>query len=277
MTPYNELNAISAPTLALYVPALPDTDAPLAAPSALPPLPVLPAYFHDEASRRQRVSAMFDSTAQHYDWITSVMSFGSGRRYRRDALLRHGLAAGMRHLDVGAGTGVIALTGQQIVGHAGLAIALDPSQPMLQVARRAGVHCVVPGRGESLPCADGSMDFLSMGYALRHVRDLHGTFREYARVLKPRGRLLLLEITRPEGRLARTALKFYMKSVVPTIALLFRRSAETRTLMRFYWETIEHCVPPATILHALGAAGFAEIERRVVLGIFSEYVARRPG
>lgn len=255
---------------------LPDTDAPLAVPSPLPPLPVLPAYFHDEASRRRRVSALFDSTAQHYDWITSVMSFGSGRRYRRDALLRHGLAAGMRHLDVGAGTGVIALTGQQIVGEAGLAVALDPSQPMLQVARRAGVQCVVPGRGENLPCADGSIDFLSMGYALRHVRDLHGTFREYARVLKPRGRVLLLEITRPEGRLARALLKLYMKHVVPTLALLFRRSAQTRTLMRFYWETIDHCVPPTSIVCALGSAGFTDIERRVVLGIFSEYVARRP-
>lgn len=69
----------------------------------LPPLPVLPAYFHDEESRRERVSAMFDSTARHYDWITSVMSFGSGRWYRRDALLRHGLAAGMSQLDVEIG------------------------------------------------------------------------------------------------------------------------------------------------------------------------------
>lgn len=244
--------------------------------SPLPPLPVLPSYFHDEASRRQRVSAMFDSTARHYDWITSVMSFGSGRWYRRDALLRHGLAPGMRQLDVGAGTGVIALTGQQIVGEAGIAVALDPSQPMLEVARQAGVRCIVPGRGENLPCADRSFDFLSMGYALRHVRDLRGTFGEYLRVLKPGGRALLLEITRPEGRLARAALKLYMKHIVPTVALVFRRSPQTRTLMRFYWDTIENCVAPATILEALADAGFVEIERRVTLGIFSEYVARRP-
>jgi len=241
----------------------------------LPPLPVLPAYFHDEESRRERVSAMFDSTAQHYDWITSVMSFGSGRWYRRDALLRHGLATSMRQLDVGAGTGVLALTGQQIVGESGLAVALDPSQPMLDVARRAGVRCVVPGRGESLPCADRSFDFLSMGYALRHVRDLRGTFVEYLRVLRPGGKLLLLEITSPPGRLHRALLRFYMKHVVPTIALIFRRSPQTRTLMRFYWDTIENCVPPAIILQALADAGFVDIERQVTLGIFSEYVARR--
>lgn len=236
---------------------------------------MLPAYFSDEESRRRRVGAMFDATARHYDWITSVMSFGSGRWYRRDALLRHGLAAGMRQLDVGAGTGVLALTGQQIVGERGFAVALDPSQPMLDIARRSGVRCVLPGRGEALPCADASFDFLSMGYALRHVRDLHGTFREYARVLEPGGRLLLLEITRPPGRLARAALKFYLKRVVPTVALVFRRSAQTRTLMRFYWDTIEHCVPPATILEALRGAGFVDIHRHVTLGIFSEYVARR--
>lgn len=242
----------------------------------LPPLPVLPAYFHDEESRRERVSAMFDSTARHYDWITSVMSFGSGRWYRRDALLRHGLAAGMSQLDVGAGTGVLALTGQQIVGDCGIAVALDPSQPMLEVARQAGVRRVVPGRGEALPCADASFDFLSMGYALRHVRDLRGTFVEYRRVLKPGGRVLLLEITRPPGRLKLALLKFYMKHVVPTIALIFRRSPQTRTLMRFYWDTIETCVPPDTILQALADAGFVDIERQVTLGIFSEYVARRP-
>jgi len=242
-------------------------------PKPLPPLPVLPSYFHDEASRRERVGEMFDSTAEHYDWITSVMSFGSGRWYRRDALLRHGLAPGMRHLDVGAGTGVVALTGQQIVGDSGFVVAVDPSGPMLDVARRSGVKCVVPGRGESLPCISGTFDFLSMGYALRHVRDLRTTFKEYARVLRPGSRVLLLEITRPESRLRLAFLKIYMKHIVPTIALVFRRSAQTRTLMRFYWDTIEHCVPPATILEALADAGFVNIRRHVTLGIFSEYVA----
>jgi demethylmenaquinone methyltransferase/2-methoxy-6-polyprenyl-1,4-benzoquinol methylase len=242
----------------------------------VPPLPVLPDYFHDEASRQHRVKSLFDSTAGHYDWITNVMSFGSGRWYRRDALLRNGLTRGMQHLDVGAGTGVVALAGRDIVGPEGLALALDPSLPMLAVARDSGITTLVAARGESLPCSGGTFDFLSMGYALRHVRDLVTTFREYSRVLKPGGRVLLLEITRPPGRLARFALSIYMKRIVPTVALLARRSTDARTLMRFYWDTIEHCVPPETILEALREAGFVDVRRAVTLGIFSEYSARKP-
>lgn len=258
------------------VPQTSTTPVVLSRDSSLPPLPVLHDYYHDEDSRRRRVSALFDGTAGHYNWITTAMSFGSGQWYRRDALRRAGLRAGMLHLDVGAGTGLVTLPAQEIVGAQGLSIALDPSLPMLDEARRAGVRHLVPGRGERLPCADGSFDFLSMGYALRHVTDLIPTFAEYARVLKPGGTVLILEITRPKSFWQRLLLKAYMKGVVPTLAVLFRRSSETRTLMRFYWDTIEHCVPPGTILEALRAVGFTSVRRVVVLGIFSEYLAEKP-
>ena len=71
-------------------------------------------------------------------------------------------------------------------------------------------------------------------------------------------------------------MKFYMRGVVPALASIVARNGNTPELMRYYWDTIEMCVPPATILAAIRAAGFLDVERRVELGIFSEYCAAKP-
>jgi demethylmenaquinone methyltransferase/2-methoxy-6-polyprenyl-1,4-benzoquinol methylase len=242
----------------------------------LAPHPLLKSYYADEPGRKRRVNEMFDVSAPHYDWINGAMSFGTGRWYRRDVLRRHGLTAGMRLLDVGSGTGVIAALGQEMVGPTGVVVAVDPSPGMLAEASKAGVRDTRIGRAEALPVGDNEFDILTMGYALRHVEDLVVTFREYLRALKPGGRVLLLEITRPEGRIHYNVLKIYLKYVVPTITRIFRRSAEAQRLMRYYWDTIEACVPPADILTALAAAGFTDVKRHVLNGQFSEYSAIKP-
>lgn len=247
---------------------------PSPSPQPLAPHPVLADYYVNEAARKVRVNAMFDDSAAHYDWITAMMSFGSGRWYRRDALLRNGLKPGMQLLDVGAGTGVISLIAQKELAGSGEVIALDPSEGMLAVARQSGVVNTVTARGEDIPFPENRFDLLTMGYALRHVADLGAAFREYHRVLKPGGKTLLLEITRPQGRgPGYWLLRGYMKFVIPLITRLFRRSAKAEELMRYYWDTIEHCVPPATILAALEGAGFKNVQRHVVMGVFSEYSA----
>lgn len=240
------------------------------------PHPVLQDYYGKEEDRRNRVDDMFDSSAEHYDWITDVMSFGSGRMYRRQALQRAGLKTGDKVLDVGAGTGVVSWLAQEIVGEEGLVVALDPSKGMLGQAVKLGVHHASQGLGEALPFADNTFDYLTMGFALRHVADLGAAFSEYQRVLKPGGKILLLEITRPEGKLATVFLKFYLKIVIPNLAKIFRRSADSKVLMRYYWDTIEQCVPPATIVEALKTTGLEQSKRAVVLGIFSEYTGIKP-
>ena len=156
----------------------------------------LDEYYDSAEARRKRVDGMFDAGAKHYDWINGLMSFGSGRRYRSDALKRHGLAEGQQVLDVGSGTGVLALIAQETVGDQGRVVALDPSTGMLTQARANGVNSMVTGLAESLPFPDRQFDMLTMGYALRHVADLEQTFVEYRRVLKSGGKVLLLEITR---------------------------------------------------------------------------------
>lgn len=237
----------------------------------LAPHPVLADYYPDESKRRARVDQMFDDSSEHYDWICNVMSFGSGLWYRRQALVRTGVKQGMKVLDVGAGTGAVSLLAQEIVGENGFVVALDPSKGMLGEARKLGVNRVTMGLGESLPFPDNSFDVLTMSYALRHVADLHQAFVEYSRVLKPGGKILLLEISRPESAWKIRLLKAYMKGIVPLATRIFRRSANAQELMRYYWDTIEHCVPPGTIVEALDEAGLENAKRHVVMGIFSEY------
>jgi demethylmenaquinone methyltransferase / 2-methoxy-6-polyprenyl-1,4-benzoquinol methylase len=241
----------------------------------LRPHPLLAGYYATEGERRRQVVSWFDESAPDYDWVNQAISFGSGARYRREALLRAGLAAGMCALDVACGTGVVAAQAQKVVGPEGLVVGLDPSAGMLTQAGARGVRRRVLGVAEALPLPDRRFDLLSMGYALRHVADLRTTFREYRRVLKPGGRVLILEITPPASRLRFRLLKLYLGGVVPLLARLGRRGRTTRTLMRYYWDTIESCVPPATILGALEEAGFRDARRHVAMGILSEYTAVR--
>jgi demethylmenaquinone methyltransferase/2-methoxy-6-polyprenyl-1,4-benzoquinol methylase len=240
------------------------------------PHPPLRDYYTHEAERGGWVRQLFDRTAGDYDRIERVMALGSGSWYRRRALSRAGLLSGMSVLDVGVGTGLTARQAALLVGASGQVRGIDPSSGMIQMAKvPAGVQLLL-GSAEAIPAASQSADFLCMGYALRHVADMSAAFREFMRVLKPGGRICLMEITRPEGRAARALLKAYMRGVVPFLAGIVGENADSPKLMRYYWDTIDACAPPNEILRAIREAGFVEDYRFVVLGIFSEYCARKP-
>jgi demethylmenaquinone methyltransferase/2-methoxy-6-polyprenyl-1,4-benzoquinol methylase len=238
------------------------------------PLPEGSKYWRLTADRQRAVNALFDRAAEHYDRACDLMSFGSGQAYRRDALERGGLRPGMAVLDVGTGTGLLAREIAGLLGSSGRVIGLDPSAKMMTAGGRHLQGRCVQGLGERLPFASSHFDFVTMGYALRHVPDLDLTFREYARVLKPEGRVLLLEITRPASVLGTLLARVYFGGVVPLISRIGTGSADAAKLMRFYWDTIAHCVPPETILASLARSGFTA-ERTVNNGIFSEYTGRR--
>lgn len=236
----------------------------------------LPHYWSGDRERPGWVRSLFDRTAVDYDRIECMTALGCGSRYRREALERAGLAPGMRVLDVAVGTGLVAREAVRLTGDPSRVIGVDPSEGMLRETRRALAIRAARGMAEHLPFADDRFDFLSMGFALRHVADLDVVFREYLRVLRPGGTACIMEITRPQGRAARLLLRAYMRGLIPFLSRFIVRQRDSVALMRFYWDTIEACAPPATILDALRRAGFADVRREVSLGVFSEYTGRKP-
>ena len=246
----------------------------------LPATPLSPhrplSEFYSAPSARQNfVNDLFDEAAPDYDWVSSMMSFGRDRIYRRDALRRAGLTPGMRLLDVASGTGLMIKAALELGVAPAQVTGVDPSQGMLAENRKRNPVKLLEGTGENLPCPDSVFDFLCMGYALRHVEDLGKLFDEFKRVLKPDGKILILEITRPTNPVALPLIRFYMQQLVPRIGWLRRRNNSTAKLMRYYWATIAECVPPAVIISALADGGFKNVKRTVSNGVLSEYVAQR--
>lgn len=242
----------------------------------IPPHPVMRDFYRSERERRSVLISAFDAAARQYDRINASASLGSDARYRERTLAGTRLAAGMRVLDIGCGTGMMAKCAKAVVGCEGLVIGVDPSPAMLARAIENGrVDAGVIGIAERLPVKDGEFDLVTMTFALRHVADLVGAFREMARALKPGGELLILEITKPPNRLAYHLLRAHLKFVVPTLARLVPGGRAARWLYQYCWESHEQCVPPQTILSAMAQAGFTNVRRSVTLGIFSEYRAER--
>lgn len=241
-----------------------------------PPHPPLQTYYAGAQSRSGWVRDIFNRTAGDYDRVERAMALGTGSWYRRRALVQAGLDAGMTVVDVGVGTGLVAREAAAIVGDPACVIGVDPSPGMVANARVPSGVRLLSGSAEQLPVPSATVDFVSMGFALRHVDDLATAFGEFRRVLKPGGRLCVLEITRPQAGWARAIQKLYMRRVVPWVAARVASHRDTPELMRYYYDTIEACVAPEAVMAALRLAGFAKVVRNVELGIFSAYGAQKP-
>jgi demethylmenaquinone methyltransferase/2-methoxy-6-polyprenyl-1,4-benzoquinol methylase len=186
-------------------------------------------------------------------------------------LVKAGLRPGASHLDVGSGTGLCAAISQQVVGPSGRVVALDPSTGMLEVAKKRGVREVVEGRAESLPFSDGTFDVVSMSYMLRHIEDLMLAFSEARRVLRPGGRIVIFEVTRPTGPVRRRLFDLSMYWVVPAVGVVASARPSTFPMMQYWAETIESAARPERIVEALERAGFVGTRHLLELGVFSCY------
>ena len=240
------------------------------------PHPPLRQYYDEIEARQEFLNKLFNRTAYQYRNIDMATGFGSGLWYRRKALREAGLKAGMHVLDVACGPALVAQCARDVVGPSGRVIGLDPSIGMLREAQKGPCRNLVRGIGEQLPFPDQSFDFLSMGYAMRHVSDLKTAFLEYRRVLKPGGIVLLLEICRPRSPLLLSLSRFYIKTVMGIAFAASTGNREMKTLMAYWWDTTESCVLPDTILGALQEVGLTECSLHELFnGLLRDYRAIR--
>jgi demethylmenaquinone methyltransferase/2-methoxy-6-polyprenyl-1,4-benzoquinol methylase len=237
------------------------------------PHPHLRTHYTKPEDKPAFVEQLFDAGAKNYDAVVDWGFLRSGAIYRRWAQQRHGLKPGMQLLDVACGTGLMTTAAARILGSAETITGLDPSEGMLAVARAKLPARFIQGRAEKIPFADNSFDFLTMGYALRHVTDLQRTFTEFHRVLRPGGRVLILEVTKPSGRGGAFLFRLYFRRIYPFVTRLLTRSRSTEAMMVYFWETMDACVPPEAVLQELREAGFTAVAHQRLLGLFSEYSA----
>jgi demethylmenaquinone methyltransferase/2-methoxy-6-polyprenyl-1,4-benzoquinol methylase len=229
----------------------------------------------DPAGRQLAMRHFFNKAAPAYDPMNLLFSLGSGAWYRRSRLRRSGLGKGHFVVDVAVGTGLLAREALALTGDAQAVVGVDVSEAMLAIAKvKLGIK-LVQGAAEALPLASGIADFVTIGYALRHMADLPAVLREALRVLRPGGKIVVLEISAPGRGLHRLLAAAYIGGILPVISLFMTRDRRSRVLMRYHWRSIASFMPPAAVMQALEAAGFAEIRCDSEFDLFRHYTASK--
>jgi len=213
---------------------------------------------------RSRTPAMFSSIARRYDLLNHVLSMNIDRSWRR-ALVRAAQSPPHQVLDVATGTGDVALAfarhsdAEEIVG-------IDPSEGMLAVGRekvaRLGLERRVrlqEGDALGLPYEDGTFDVVTIAFGLRNLPDFGGGIREMARVLRPGGRLLVLEFFPPRGGLFLRAYRFYLGRVLPVAGRIISGSPEA---YHYLASSIENFISHDEIRALMQSAGL--VHRRAI-------------
>lgn len=203
------------------------------------------------------VRDMFDRISPSYDRVNRLMTFNADQRWRRELVRRLRVGHGDLVLDLACGTGDFA----EICRKAGAtAVGLDFSRGMLNAANRRfpGLGIFVQGDALRLPFADGSFTVAVSGFALRNFVAIPPVLEELARVLKPGGRVGLLEVDKPRNRLVAAGHGLYFNRVVPVVGGLIA----DRKAYRYLPQSASYLPPEAELRAMLESAGFGSIRKR---------------
>lgn len=207
------------------------------------------------------VRAMFDTIAPRYDLVNRIMTFRLDVGWRKKAIRSLQLPSRAIVMDLACGTGDMC---RDLTDSGYRPIGTDLSYGMLASAR---THApLVHGDGLKLPFADGSLDGVTCGFALRNFVALPPMFAELARVLRPGGRIALLDVAEPPNPLMRFGHSIYFGKVVPIIGGLLSNKAAYRYLPK----SVAYLPEPAVLLEQLRAAGFANADRTLLTGGISQ-------
>ena len=215
------------------------------------------------------VRSMFDTIAPRYDLVNRLMTFGLDVRWRKQSARALGLPAGSRVLDLACGTGDFL----HILAEAGLApFGMDLSWGMLQ-ANNTGLP-LAQSDGAALPLTSASVDGITCGYALRNFTELAAVFGEFGRVVRPGGRISLLEVAEPDNGLLRVGHRIWFRKAVPVIGGLLSDRAAYRYLPR----STAYLPGTAELRSMLAVAGFSSVNQRPLSGGLSQLItATRTG
>lgn len=220
----------------------------------------------EAADRAEAVRSMFDRIAPSYDHLNRVMTFGLDRSWRRRSVEELGLAQGSVVLDVACGTGdfcgILRATGMRAVG-------LDISAGMLAAAREL---CLLRADATAVPIGAASVDGATCGFALRNVVDVPSLLLELGRVVRPGGRIALLEVDEPRWQPARLLHGLYFRRVVPVLGSLLSE----RDAYEYLPRSVEFLPDHAELTAMMKRAGFGAIlKRRLSAGAVQLVTATR--
>ena len=233
----------------------------------------------EENSKKTRVREMFDSIAPRYDLLNHLLSFGVDRLWRRRmvGVVAAGTPAAI--LDVAAGTGDVAVALARRLPAARIT-GIDLSGEMLAVGRgkvaRRGL-CdrieLVQGDAEQLSFPDGTFDAVTIGFGIRNFGSIEAGLAEAFRVLRPGGRLCILEFSTPRGRCFGPLYRFYFHRILPLVGRLISKDDSAYTYLP---ESVDHFPVNLLFLRLMGQAGFAACRsRRQMRGIAYIYEGRK--
>jgi demethylmenaquinone methyltransferase/2-methoxy-6-polyprenyl-1,4-benzoquinol methylase len=217
----------------------------------------------------EAVRSMFDAIAPRYDLVNRIMTFRMDVGWRRQTAASLGLPRSEVVLDLACGTGDLC----RELAAAGLRpVGVDLSYGMLAAARTEAP--LLQGDALRLPFPDGSVAGVTCGFALRNFASLPPFFAELARVVRPGGRVGLLEVAEPPNRLLRAGHRFYFGKVVPLVGGLLSDPAAYRYLPR----SVAYLPEPQAMLDQLSQAGFDAVDRRLLsVGISQLITGTRSG
>ncbi|MDA8040322.1 MAG: ubiquinone/menaquinone biosynthesis methyltransferase [Actinomycetota bacterium] len=210
------------------------------------------------AEKHEWVREMFDSIAPRYDLVNRIMTFGLDSRWRSRAVTLLALRPGSVVVDLACGTADLA---RELDERSYRAIGVDFSLNMLRHAGLGTPPLLLADAGR-LPVRSASLDGVVSGFALRNFSDLPAVAAELARVLRPGGRLSLLEVSRPRGALLRIGHSLWFRHVVPRMGAVLSDGAAYRYLP----QSVAYLPSQAEMRSLLEEAGFAEVRQHFVSG-----------
>lgn len=209
------------------------------------------------AEKHRAVRSLFDTISDRYDLVNRVMTFGMDVGWRRRAVRELRLPGGARILDLACGTGDLC---SELQRSGYRAIGFDFSSGMLTAATTSAP--LVQADVLRLPLSDAAADGATCGFALRNVVDLRGFFAELGRVVRPGGRIALLDASEPDRRMMRAGHGIYFRHVVPRIGGVLSNASAYAYLPR----SMAYLPPPPEMLTMLRDAGFPDAVRHQLSG-----------